>query len=99
MWKLKPLPAPHAHYDQLLDLLQQQVCQHVIELSCGLYTSRWFPVQKKGGIDLGFTACKWHHYLPLELVHLLDNYVNTFASRVIYSMPTCFLYMTNSNLG
>ncbi|KAG5462561.1 MAG: hypothetical protein BJ554DRAFT_4624, partial [Olpidium bornovanus] len=88
-WKLKPLPVPRAHYQQLLKLLQDRVRRRVLEPSCGPYASRWFTVPKKDGTLRFIQDLQPANGVIIRhssVVPLLDDFVNAFAGRAIYSM-------------
>ncbi|KAG5462736.1 MAG: hypothetical protein BJ554DRAFT_3768 [Olpidium bornovanus] len=53
LWKLKPIPVPRAHYNQLIELLKKRIASGILEPSHGPYANCWFTVPKKNG-DLRF---------------------------------------------
>ena len=92
-WKDKNRPIPPGHRDEVISILKDKLAAGVYEQSQASYRSRWFCVKKKNG-KLRLV----HDLQPLNAVTIrdtgvppiLDEFVEPFAGRVIYTVFDMF---------
>ena len=92
-WKLRPLPVPRAHYDQLVALLRRRLATRVLEPSSGPYACRWFTVPKKDNKLRFIQDLQPANQVVIRhsgVAPLIEDYIDEFAARSVYSILDLF---------
>lgn len=74
-WFEKNIPIPPGNYERIIAILKEKVQLGVYEPSNSSYRSRWFCVNKKGGINLRVV----HDLQPLNAITIRDSGVIPFV--------------------